>query len=79
MNIDLKRIRKQKGMTQHNIAEELGCSQATVAQIENGKQSVSVVRLARLAQILDVHVYTLIPCNAVETSQSLAQQDNKTA
>ena len=45
--------RKQRGLTQTQLAEALQTSQSAVARIEQGKQNVSLEILARIGAALD--------------------------
>ncbi|MBR2342639.1 MAG: helix-turn-helix domain-containing protein [Clostridia bacterium] len=48
------RLREEKGLTQANIAQELGVTPAAVSKWENGSSKPRVDILFRLAEILDV-------------------------
>lgn len=47
----LKQAREASGMTQDDVAQEMGMARATVAQIELGNRSVSGLELARLSYL----------------------------
>ena len=51
--------RKQRGLTQHQLAEALSTSQSAVARIEQGKQNVSLEILARIGTALDTGLVQL--------------------
>ena len=51
--------RKQRGLTQQQLAEVLGTSQSAVARIEQGKQNVSLDILARIGTALDTGLVQL--------------------
>jgi len=51
--------RKQRGLTQTQLAEALGTSQSAVARIEQGKQNVSLEMLARIGTALDTGLVQL--------------------
>lgn len=52
----LRRKRKERGLTQGQVAEKLSVSQPSVAQWESGKVLPSGGKLARLAQLLGLSV-----------------------
>ena len=51
--------RKQRGLTQHQLAEALATSQSAVARIEQGRQNVSLEILARIGTALDTGLVQL--------------------
>jgi transcriptional regulator with XRE-family HTH domain len=52
----LKDFRESLGLSQSKLAKHLGCSQQKVFGIENGKQSMNVEDLQKLAELgLDIH------------------------
>lgn len=53
--------RKASGLTQQDVAEQLGRSQSFVAKIELGERRVEVVELVEIARILGVPTARLIP------------------
>ena len=40
--IDLKRLRKEKGITQKELAQLLSCGQSFIANVENGRRDLPV-------------------------------------
>jgi transcriptional regulator with XRE-family HTH domain len=50
----LRDIRTQRGMTQEQLASELGVRQSTISMIEIGENSPSVELLIRIARALNV-------------------------
>lgn len=58
--------RKESGLTQQELAAQLGRSQSFVAKIELGERRVEVVELVEIARILGVSAASLIaPVEAV--------------
>ena len=55
----VRRLRRARGLTLHQLADELAVSAATVSAIENGKTGVSTERLSHIAHVLDVSVEQL--------------------
>ncbi|AIL13857.1 hypothetical protein IM40_10865 (plasmid) [Candidatus Paracaedimonas acanthamoebae] len=58
--IELREIRKKKGMTQIELARQVGLPQSHISAIEQGKIDLRVSTLIQIARILD-HEATLIP------------------
>lgn len=53
-------IRKEKGMTQTQLAELCGLQQAHIARIENGKYSVGLDTLAQIADAMEARIDIII-------------------
>jgi XRE family transcriptional regulator len=53
-NNNLRKIRREKDLTQEYIAFELGISQKTYSDIENGKTKINQQYLEKIASILKV-------------------------
>lgn len=56
----IKAIRKLKGISQSQMAEKLGIVVSGYGKIENGKIQLTLERLERIAEILEVSVETLM-------------------
>lgn len=56
----LRRLRKNKGLTQAQIAKRLGMSQSTYSHVENAIKPLDCGRLEILAKILDVSSESLL-------------------
>lgn len=52
--------RISRGLSQENVAEELGLSIAAYSNIERGKTKVTLSRLETLAKILKTEVFTFL-------------------
>jgi len=57
---NIRAARKAARLTQEQMAEELGMSVLSYGKLERGCQSISLERLARIAEVLDVTVYELL-------------------
>lgn len=56
----IKSIREQKGMSQEDIALELGISQSAYAKIESQKVKITVDKLLQIAKILEYPLSDLV-------------------
>jgi len=58
MNVvdNIVKIRKEKGISQENIAFAINCDASNWNKIENGKQQLKVNHLAKIADILNVDI-----------------------
>ncbi len=57
---NLKRIRTKKGMSQGDIARDLGVSRGFVSNIENGKANPTLATIAKLAKAVEASIAKLI-------------------
>ena len=58
---ELRRIRKERGLTQRGLADASGVDPATISMIETGKRRPHLETLDNLARALDVEVQDLLP------------------
>ncbi|MFW7358741.1 MAG: helix-turn-helix domain-containing protein [Brucella sp.] len=66
---NFQRIRKEKGLTQEQIAEKTGFSQQYLSDLERGRRNPTVITLYELAQALGVsHVALVEPDDAISDS-----------
>lgn len=56
----IRRVRKQKELTQEELADKTGLSQTTIGLLEVGKRRVSLKTLQKIASALGVKVKYLI-------------------
>lgn len=62
MKLDIKRIRKEKGISQEELAEKSGVSRPTISNLENNPDAVTTTdTLQKIALALDVKVSDLLP------------------
>lgn len=57
----LKSLRVKANLNQGDIAQNVGLSRASISNIENGRQPVTIQTLWRIAQALEVSLRDLIP------------------
>lgn len=53
VNNTIKRLRKEKGYTQTDVAEKLGLSQNAYSKIELGYSGISIKKLFQFAELLE--------------------------
>lgn len=58
--LDLKGYRKKEGLTQTDLAEELGITQSAVSQFENNQQYVRLSTINSIAKKLGVEVSEIV-------------------
>ena len=75
MNIDykligerIKRVRKSRGITQENLAEQLNVSIGYVSQVERGITKISLDLLGAISSILECDVAALISESAINST-----------
>ena len=57
---NLKSLRKSKGISQKEFGEKLGIAHSNYNTIENGSAEITVSRLYKIAEILDVSVFQIL-------------------
>lgn len=60
MDLKIKDIREEKGITQQDIADKLCITQPAYSQYENGKRNIPLSILVQIANILDCSIDKLI-------------------
>jgi len=63
---NLKRARKERGMTQMQLALEIGTSLSLVSKYESGKTVPRITAAARIAEALDISLDELIGTESSE-------------
>jgi len=56
----LKQIRKEKGLSQQEVADHLEINRSSLSKIENGKQELSSIQLFQLSRLYDIDPYKLL-------------------
>ena len=56
----LKKARKEKGITQAQLAEALGKPQSFIAKVESGERRLDVVEFVHLARLVEADVQRII-------------------
>ena len=60
MNKRIKKIRKQKGLSQIELGDSIGVSQQVITNYERGLREPNIETLLKIARALDVSLETLI-------------------
>ncbi len=58
----LKELRKNKGLTQAELAKRLGFTSSAVTQYESGVRTPDVHTIKKIAEILGVSIETVVEC-----------------
>jgi putative transcriptional regulator len=69
LNENIKTIRKNKGMTQEELASQLHVTRQTISKWEKGLSVPDADMLSRMAEIFDVSVAELLGADRVEQQQ----------
>lgn len=57
---NIKKIRKERNLTQDDLAARLHCTRQTISNYENGKSEPNIALLVEIANVLEVEVNDLI-------------------
>ena len=57
----LRVIRKEKGVSQDNLAALSGIDRSYIGQIERGEKSISLLKIYQIAETLELPAHELIP------------------
>ncbi len=60
LDLNLKKIRTKKGISQGDITKELGVSRGFISTIENGKMNPTLATIVKLAKVVEVSVNDLL-------------------
>lgn len=69
-NLNIKEIRKNKGITQHEMADLLNIKQQSYSDLENDKSIPGVNRLVEIASILGVTLDELVEFKSIHHEYS---------
>lgn len=75
----IRKFRKEKGLSQENMASDLGISQTAYTNLENGVTHLSVDRLMLIAHLLERDIIDFFPESLLsqETVSSVEQLEKK--
>lgn len=68
---NIKRIRKEKGLTQKQLAEKCGMYESQVRRYELGKANPKLETIRKIAKALDVDVWELIEFNTIDIDDEM--------
>lgn len=57
----IRKIRKQKGLTQEQLAEKIGVSTTWIGYIETGYRRPNLKMVYKIARVLDVRIRDIFP------------------
>lgn len=60
-NNRIKAIRKERGLTQVELAEKLGVAQGTIQKLENDQIEFSTSWMRKISEVLEVEPFELLP------------------
>ena len=58
---NIMRLRREKGMTQEKLANEIDCSQAFINQIETKAKDCNVEHIYKISSVLECSIYDILP------------------
>jgi transcriptional regulator with XRE-family HTH domain len=58
---NIRKIRLEKDLNQENLAQGIELTRSSIAQIENGKQAVTIYSLYRIAEALKTSLEKILP------------------
>lgn len=73
----LKEIRKNKNITQEQLAEQIGIEPKQICRIENGTCFTTFEKLQKIAQTLDVKVYEFFRFEHKKPKDALIKEMNE--
>ena len=56
----IRRLRKERRMTQQQVAEHLGIDRSTYAYYESGRSKLNIDVLINLSEFYEVNLYTIL-------------------
>lgn len=69
---NIRSVRVQKNYSQEYMAACLGISQSYYARIENDQMDISLTRLVKIAQTLEVSISKLLPLELMQQIQTVS-------
>jgi transcriptional regulator with XRE-family HTH domain len=67
----IKRIRELKGYSQEFLADQINISQSAYSDLENNKTKIDLVRLQKIANILDTNILEFMGNNLTLQSKQI--------
>ena len=60
MQETIRKLRKERGLTQQQVANHLGIDRSTYAYYEGGRSRLNIDVLLHLSELYKVNIYTLL-------------------
>ncbi|WP_161980080.1 helix-turn-helix domain-containing protein [Streptococcus sp. S784/96/1] len=68
---NLKELRLSFGLTQKEMADEIGTSQQAYGRLENGINSPTLRTIEKIAELFDIPISTLVSSNTIQVEDIL--------
>lgn len=69
----IKKIRKEKGLTQKQLGEKLGISQAAIGQFESNKANPQMETIRKIADALEVELWEIVELDQMDLETRIQQ------
>ena len=66
MQVNVRKVRKKRGLTQEELARKVGVSRQTIVNVEQGRYKPSILLALKIAKVLDADVETLFKLEEVD-------------
>ena len=73
----IRHFRELAGLSQLQLSEKVQCEPSTLAHYETGKNLVSMTKLIRISEVLEVDLYQFFISSPVETDVETIEKMNK--
>lgn len=73
----IRHFRELAGLTQLQLSELIPCEPSTLAHYETGKNLVSMTKLIRIAEVLEVDLYQFFITTSVKSDIEITNKLNK--
>lgn len=73
----IRHFRELAGLTQLQLSEKIPCEPSTLAHYETGKNLVSMTKLIRIAEVLEVELYQFFIMSKTQTDLKTIEKLNK--
>lgn len=70
----IRKVRREKNLSQEYVAYELGISQKSYSDIENGKTTLKLELLEKLSSIFDTNIHNI--CNYSHICNNYLKKEN---
>lgn len=69
----IKKIRKEKGLTQKQLGDKLGISQAAIGQFESNKANPKMETIRKIADALEVELWEIVELDQMDIETRIQQ------